>query len=412
MATIERAEILSIGTELLLGEIIDTNSAYLAASLAEHGVDVLWSQRVGDNRSRIEAALERALERSDLLVLTGGLGPTEDDMTRESIASVLGETPGVDGELERWLRDRFSRFARHMPETNLKQAWLIPSAKALANPRGTAPGWLVSTSRNGSPRVLVALPGPPQELEYMWQNEVLPRLKFPAARLYARIFKTHGVGESAIAERLASLTAGANPSVATYARRDGVHVRIAAKAETIEEAKRIAKAAERTVEHQLADTVWGYDNDELPDLVIRALEVRNLRLAVAEWATGGRLSGTLANEWRVTGRFEGGLAAWSFEAMRILGIPRSTMEQGDPENVVASLAKEVRNLFATDLGLATYSAASPSSKNEGSEVVAFVAVVDGDGTNIRRCSLPSQGRTWQQERLTFEALVFLWSHLH
>ena len=412
MATIERAEILSIGTELLLGEIIDTNSAYLAASLAEHGVDVLWSQRVGDNRSRIEAALERALERSDLLVLTGGLGPTEDDMTRESIASVLGETPGIDGELERWLRDRFSRFARPMPETNLKQAWLIPSAKALANPRGTAPGWLVCTSRNGSPRVLVALPGPPQELEYMWQNEVLPRLKFPAAHLYARIFKTHGVGESAIAERMASLTAGANPSVATYARRDGVHVRVAAKAETIEEAKRMAKAAERTVEHQLADTVWGYDNDELPDLVIRALEVRNLRLAVAEWATGGRLSSTLANEWRVTGRFEGGLAAWSFEAMRILGIPRSTMEQGGPENVVASLAEGVRNLFVTDLGLATYSAASPSSKNEGSEVAAFVAVVDGDGTNIRRCSLPSQGRTWQQERLTFEALVFLWSHLH
>jgi nicotinamide-nucleotide amidase len=146
---IKTAELLSVGTELLLGEIVDTNSAYLAASLAEHGVDVYWSQRVGDNLGRIAQAIEQAVSRSDLLVIGGGLGPTDDDMTREAIAKVLGEEPKVDPELEKTLRERFAAFVRRMPDMNLKQCWLIPSAQALPNAIGTAPGWLGVRPQNG-----------------------------------------------------------------------------------------------------------------------------------------------------------------------------------------------------------------------------------------------------------------------
>ena len=162
---IQTAEFISVGTELLLGEIVDTNSAWLASELAQNSVDVYWSQRVGDNFERIQQVIKQALSRSDAVILCGGLGPTDDDMTREAIAAVLGETPEVDAGLESDLRARFAKFSRHMPEKNLKQAWLIPSATALANPVGTAPGWFVKTSTHGKERVIIALPGPPRELK-------------------------------------------------------------------------------------------------------------------------------------------------------------------------------------------------------------------------------------------------------
>ena len=192
MNALKSAEILSVGTELLLGEIVDTNSAYLASELASRGVDVYWSQRVGDNLERIAYAVRQALSRTDLLILTGGLGPTDDDMTREAIAHVLGETVEINEALERDLREKFAKFARDMPEKNLKQAWLIPSAETLANPVGTAPGWFVSTSVEGQKRFIVTLPGPPRELKRMWLNEVLPKLLLPTSSLFTKTFKTLG----------------------------------------------------------------------------------------------------------------------------------------------------------------------------------------------------------------------------
>src|SRR5690554_6135346 len=171
MCRIRSAEVIAVGTELLLGEVTDTNSAWLASELAAGGVDVYWSMRVGDNMDRVTEALTLALSRSDLVIMSGGLGPTDDDMTREAIAAVASETPEVDAGLEAELRERFSRLGRPMPERNLKQAWLIPSATALKNPNGTAPGWLVRLNVDGRERLIAALPGPPRELKAMWSNE-------------------------------------------------------------------------------------------------------------------------------------------------------------------------------------------------------------------------------------------------
>ena len=271
------AELLSVGTELLLGEIVDTNSAWLAQDLARRGVDVLWSQRVGDNRVRLKRAVEEALARSDLLIMCGGLGPTDDDMSREAVAETLGETPEVDAGLEEELRARFASFGVRMPERNLKQAWLIPSAEALPNPLGTAPGWLVRTERGGQEKVIVALPGPPRELKRMWLEEAVGRLELPPAALFTRTFKTQGIGESAVAERLGDLTLAANPSVATYAKRDGVHVRVAAKADTLAEAEGIAEEALGRVGEALQDFVWGFDGDELPSVIRRLLEAKGAK---------------------------------------------------------------------------------------------------------------------------------------
>jgi len=222
------AEILSIGTELLLGEIVDSNAAFLAGELADLGINVFWISQVGDNQRRLEEALRRGIERSDIVLTTGGLGPTDDDLTREAIAAVAGEQPSVDPRLERTLRARFRLMGRDMPEKNLKQAWLIPSAQPLPNALGTAPGWWV-TAKEG--RIIASMPGVPSEMRAMWTDQIRPRLeKLANGSFVAVTFKTFGAGESAIEERLADLVKSANPSVATYAKRDGVYVRVAARA--------------------------------------------------------------------------------------------------------------------------------------------------------------------------------------
>ncbi|UCH26878.1 MAG: CinA family nicotinamide mononucleotide deamidase-related protein [Trueperaceae bacterium] len=412
MPTIRNAELLSIGTELLLGEIVDTNSAWLATQLAERSVDVFWSQRVGDNLERIVHAITQALERSDMLVVCGGLGPTDDDMTREAIASVLDESLIVNPTLEHELRERFSRFARHMPEQNLKQAWLIPSAEALANPLGTAPGWLVRTNRAGRERFIIALPGPPRELKRMWQQEVLPRLTLPESTFYVRQYKTQEIGESGVAEALQDLTKARNPTVATYARRDGVHIRVAAKAESEAEARDLAAPAERAVEERLKPHIWGTDEDELAPLVIEMLKVKGKSLASFEAASGGRLSKTLSDVPNANSVYRGGVVAWSTGTMQALGVPSA--EQMRPGNatreMTIAMAKAACHLFGSELGIATNIPGHGAVSQQGDDQ-ALIALEICEESVVKELSLPHADQPWRRERLTYAALFLLWRQL-
>ena len=281
---------MSIGTELLLGQIVDTNAAYLAGRLALRGIDCLHMQTVGDNLGRATEAFRLALSRSDLVVATGGLGPTEDDLTREAIAAALGETPAVDAGLEADLREWFAARGLVMPERNRKQAWLISSAKALPNPNGTAPGWDV---RRGGTRI-VAMPGVPREMTPMWEHRVEPTLASGAA-LRWRTLKLLGIGESAVEERLAELVRSARPTVATYAKNDGVHVRIADKATLAADADANIARIEREIRSRLGEYVWGTDDDTLGAVIGRALTERGWRLAVAESLSAGDIARALAD---------------------------------------------------------------------------------------------------------------------
>jgi nicotinamide-nucleotide amidase len=292
-----RAELLSIGTELLLGQIVDTNSAYLAGRLAGRGIDLLYTSTVGDNLGRATDTIRRAIERSDLVVCTGGLGPTEDDLTREAIAAALGETPAVDPALEADLRAWFAARGAPMPERNRKQAWLIPSARALPNPLGTAPGWDVR--RDG--KRIVAMPGVPREMTRMWEVEVEPTLG-EGSVLRWRTLKLLGIGESSVEEALDELVHSTAPTVATYAKNDGVHVRITDKgADGAAVAQRI-DAMDRTVRERIGQHVWGTDDDTLGTVVGRALTARGWRIAVAEAVTGGEIARALTET--------GGSTAW------------------------------------------------------------------------------------------------------
>ena len=299
-----RSEIVSIGTELLLGQIVDTNASWLAGRLADLGIDCLWVSTVGDNLGRATEVVSRALDRSDLVVCTGGLGPTEDDLTREAIAAAIGETPAVDPALQAELRAWFASRGMTMPERNQKQAWLIPSAEALPNPNGTAPGWFVRVApaaeaggeadrREEGARILVAMPGVPREMTRMWDAEVEPRLPARAA-IRSRTVKLLGIGEGSVEEALGELVRSTSPTVATYAKADGVHVRITDRdADVVARNARIG-AMEQEVRRRLGRFVWGTDGETLGGVVGAALATRGWRLATAESITGGEIARLLS----------------------------------------------------------------------------------------------------------------------
>jgi len=297
------AELLSIGSELTVGETRDTNAGDLARSLASIGVTVDRIQALPDRLATVRDAMTSALNRADLVVTTGGLGPTPDDLSREAVAAALGETPVVDAELESWLRSLWERRGQVFPEMNLKQAWLIPSATALSNPNGTAPGWWVERPDGG---VVVCLPGPPREMQPMWVDHVLPRLasRGAGAEIATRTLRLAGIGESQVADLLGEdLLRAADPVVATYARADAVDIRISSTRAEADDgrvrgagspAERVDAMAEH-VRSLVGDHVWAEGDTTWPEAVGAALGEHRLSLAVVEVATGGALATLLGD---------------------------------------------------------------------------------------------------------------------
>lgn len=418
---IASAEILAIGTELLLGDIVDTNGALIARTLKERGVDVLWSGRVGDNLGRIRAALDAAMDRSDLVVTCGGLGPTDDDLTREAIAACVGETPTVDAALASDLADWFSRSGRSMPSRNLKQAWTVPSCTPLPNPRGTAPGWLVRTVRDGRPHWIAALPGPPFELERMLEHELLPRLPLPASRLFTRTIKTLGLGESHLADRLGDLTTRANPSVATYAKADGVHVRVAAKGADLEAAADLARPVVDEVTKALADVTWGFDDDELAALVVENTHALGLRVALSEVATGGALVAALSAvqrppkaterspESEAVGGHGGEIVGAVIRSALEASVERTAVPDTSSTDTPIQRARAVRTTFAADAAIHVGEFRRGSAAAGGTSV--DVAVSGPFGDLDVTIELPDRADAWLRARVVPRALDTLRRYL-
>ena len=339
-----KAEIVSVGTEMLLGMIVDTNSQFLTQQLADLGVDVFWISQVGDNQDRVVDVIRRGLARSELIVITGGLGPTEDDLTRESIAAALSETIAVDPDLEQWLRDNFARRGRPMPERNVKQATLIPSARSLPNPIGTAPGWWVE--RDG--KIVVAMPGVPTEMRRMWDEQARPRLRerTGAGVLITTTLKCLGLGEAAVEEQLGELIHGRNPTVATYAKPDGVQVRISAKAGSADVARGLLVPAVDQAMQALGEWVYGRDDDTLASIAADLLGQHSWSIASAEQGTAGALAAEISADEALSAHYRGGLVAAADG--RALGL-----ESAEP----TVLARVARERTGADVGIAAVLAA-------------------------------------------------------
>lgn len=299
--TVHTAEIVSIGTELLLGTITDTNASYLADRLASLGVNCHFISQVGDNLARIGEVLGRAVGRSDLVITTGGLGPTQDDLTREAIAELLDEEMRVDPKLEAHLVSLFARRGWRMPESNRKQSTLIPSAEAISNPVGTAPGWWVcppdtASDKRGRLGEIVSMPGVPFEMKRMWEREVEPKLRARSEFVIAsRTLKVLGMGESRVEEVVKDIMCGSNPTLAPYAKSDGIHLRITARATGHAEAERLIAPLEAEVRARLDGSIYGTDYETPQGVVSVLLQKSGLRFAVIEVGDGanGSLSNTL-----------------------------------------------------------------------------------------------------------------------
>ena len=356
-----RAEIVAVGTELLLGQIANTNAAWISGRFAEIGVDVLRHQVVGDNAERIEDAIATAVARSDVVIVSGGLGPTQDDITRPALARIASVPLIRRPEIEAELRDRFRTRGRTMPEGNLAQADVPEGGRYLAPQRGTAPGLVLEI---GATRVY-ALPGVPAEMREMMEGVVLRELAELAgpASLVSRTLRCYGLAESRIAELLDDLYHGAsNPTVAYLAGGGEVHVRLTAKSSTREDAGSQLEPLELAVRDRLGDHVYGVDDETLEAVVGRLLSERDRTIACAESLTGGGLGERITAVPGASVYFLGSAVTYSLEAKRsILGVSDATLTGPGPVSAecAAEMAAGARRVFGADVAVALTGVAGP-----------------------------------------------------
>jgi nicotinamide-nucleotide amidase len=359
------AEIMIIGTEILLGQIVDTNAAFIAEKLAAAGIDVYYKTVVGDNEKRIETALRQALERSDIVIAAGGLGPTEDDLTRTVFARVLGRRLVLNQELLEKIRQRFASRGLVMSPNNEKQALVPQNAIILENPRGTAPGLFMKAGARGE-KVVVAMPGVPLEMKLMLTEQVIPRLKEylgQASVISSRVIKTCGIGESKVDELIGDLfRASRNPSLALLAYPSEVHIRITAKAESEEAAGSMIEDLEGKVRERVAEWIYGRDQESMEEVVGKLLQKAGQTISVAESCTGGLICNRITDVPGSSRYFERGIVCYSNRSkVEVLGVPSLLLERygAVSAEVAEAMARGVRELGRSDLGLAVTGIAGP-----------------------------------------------------
>lgn len=370
------AEILTVGTELLLGDILNSNSQFLSRELAIYGIDTLYQSTVGDNRERLESTLAVALSRCDMVVLTGGLGPTEDDLTRETVAEALGLPLVLHEESEASILAYFEATGKEFTENNRKQAMLPEGCTVFPNHHGTAPGCAVE--KDG--KCVILLPGPPKELIPMFVNSVAPYLqRFSGETIRSHTIGVFGIPEAAIDERLHDLMEMHNPTVAPYAKSGEVLLRVTAKAANDEEADALCAPVIEQIRERLGAAIYGVDTGSLTETVVALLKEHEKKIATAESCTAGLLSGRLTEVPGVSQVFECGIAAYSPEIKRqVLGVPEAVLEnQGavSPETAGA-MAVGARRVGGADIGIGITGVAGPEP-SEGKEVgTVYVALAD------------------------------------
>lgn len=357
-----RAYIVSIGTELIGGHLTDTNATFLAQELAAQGIELLHVVQVGDDLDRIVGVLRHAVADADLVICTGGVGPTDDDLTREAIAALVGETPVVDEQIVAGIRAFFTQRGLEMPKRNAKQAWVIPSAEILPNPVGTAPGWYVHTAG----AVIISMPGVPREMVRMWREQALPRLvALLPGRVYRTVnLRTLGIGESAVSNLLDELTQQQQPYVGTYAKDDGVHVRITASGETADAAEALLRDTAAEARRRLQGYVYADDDRSLARVLLDMLRERGLSIGIAEMGTGGRFGSLLLSEPESAAIVRG----------------TSSAPPGDAHTDAPALAMQARKRFGADVGIGIHVAPFPAAQGlfEGTITVSVSSAVPRD----------------------------------
>ena len=369
-----QAEILSIGTELLMGELTDTNGSWIATQLPPLGIQLQWVSIIGDDLDKLTEAFTRGLDRSDVIFTTGGLGPTQDDLTREAVAAALGETPIVQQEEVDNLEKYFAGRGMAMPAHNIKQAHLIPSAQFVRNRNGTAPGWWAE--KNG--KIIVCMPGPPGEMQPIWHEEVAPRLRelVDEEVTITRNIKTLGMSEAAIDEEISEFFGHENPYLGIYSKADGIHLRVIARARDEETARAMIVPVEAAITDRLGPYIWGYDAETPEEAAGQALTEHGLTLATMESASGGFMANSITDIPGSTIYYKGGIVSTSREMLVASGVLSSTLEEHGlaSAQTAMDMANAARATMGADYGIGITGVIGPNPVDDQPVGQVYVAI--------------------------------------
>jgi nicotinamide-nucleotide amidase len=409
-------EIVTIGTEILLGHLVDTNSVHIARTLADHGVDVYAKHSVGDNADRLAAMLDAVLARADGAVCTGGLGPTVDDLTKDAVARAVGKTLVLHEPSLRAIEERFRQFNRPMADNNRRQAYLPEGCVVFDNPHGTAPGF-VALRDDG--KFVACIPGVPREMKPMLADQLVPWLvrRFDLREaIYTRTLHTVGIGESELDRRVEDLFRTLeNPKIAMLAHGFAVDVKVMAKARSRAEADAMIEPVAAQLRARIGSGYYGDDDTTLPGAIVRALTARGLTLGTAESCTGGGIADQIVSVAGASAVFRGGIVAYANEVKAaLLDVPDRTLSEfgAVSEETAVAMARGARARLGVDVALATTGVAGPGGGTPEKPVglVWYALSLGGDETEARRLTFPGS-RSDIRERATVAALGLLWRRL-
>lgn len=383
-------EILSVGTEILLGDILNTNSKYLSEELARLGISVLRHTTVGDNAERLAAALKTALERSDIVIATGGLGPTADDITRDVCCSVMGFELEFNSEIADGIKAYFDSKGYEMPESNLRQAYVPVGGDVFENKNGTAPG--LGLKKDG--KCVVILPGPPYEMAPMYRESVVPYLaEYSDGIIVSHTVRTMGIGESAMAETVADLLENENPTVAPYAKKGEALLRVTAKAENKAEAEALCKPVIEEICRRLGEVVYGIDSESIEERVVSLLKKNNMTIATAESCTAGYIPKRITDIAGASSVFGYGAVTYSNEIKeKMLGVRHETLEAHGAvsEETAVEMAAGIRRASGADIGISVTGIAGPGSDGTSKPVgLCYIAI---DTEDYKACEKIETGK--------------------
>ncbi|HOM01462.1 MAG TPA: competence/damage-inducible protein A [Acetivibrio sp.] len=383
------AEILAVGTELLMGQIANTNAQYISKKLNDIGVNVYYHSVVGDNPARLKDSLLAALKRCDLVVMTGGLGPTQDDLTKETVSEVLGKKLVLHEESLQRIKAFFDRINRKMTDNNVKQAYLPEGCIVVENNNGTAPGCIIEN--NG--KIVVMLPGPPSEMIPMLDDTVVPYLKEKSGyRIVSKYLRVFGIGESQLEEMIMDLIDKQDRvTIATYAKDGQVTIRLTVKSMTEEEGIGEILPLQNEIASRLKDALYSTEDEELEYVASKMLLSSNITIATAESCTGGLISARLTDMPGISKVFKRGIVSYSNESkMENLGVRRETLERygAVSSETATEMAEGVRKIASTDIGLAVTGIAGPDGGTDEKPVgLVYIAIAHDSGTYTRELRL-------------------------
>lgn len=392
-----KTSILAVGTELLFGQTVNTNAAFLSDKLNHMGFDVMYHFVVGDNPARLKAKLAEAFSDTDLVIMTGGLGPTQDDLTKEMVAEYMGRGMHLDSEVMEQLEEFFEKRGRKMTENNVKQAYLPDGCTPFYNASGTAPGFALSVDG----KTAICLPGPPRELKWLWDNGVREYLEqFMEKKMFYRVIRTIGIGESDLETLLMPVIDGqTDPTVATYAKEGECTLRVASQRDTIEEAEEAVREMTARIDELAGDFIYSYDDEDLKEVVVRILKEKGLKITSAESCTGGSFAAAITDVAGASEVLASAYVTYSNESkVREVDVPADLIERYGvvSSQVAEAMAKGAKARSGADIAVSITGYAGPEADPGHEAGEAYIGYAFGEESGYREVSTSRNDRKWNR----------------